>query len=124
MSLTNGEILTGAFGMTEVSTEVLIATGVLTVSAGGLVIVGAESGTADDLATVNMTTGLLIAGYQVVLFLTATIGDTITIKHNTGNILCSTGADMTLTENTAVMLVRFIGTTNAVVNNKWRVAFA
>lgn len=124
MSLTNGEVLTGAIGMTEVSTEVLIASGVLTVSAGGLVIVGAESGTADDLATVNISTGLLIAGYQVVLFLTATIGDTITIKHNTGNLLCSTGADMTLTENTAVMLVRFIGTTNAVVNNKWRVAFA
>lgn len=124
MSLTNGEVLTGAIGMTEVSTEVLIASGVLTVSAGGLVIVGAESGTADDLVTVNISTGLLIAGYQVVLFLTATIGDTITIKHNTGNLLCSTGADMTLTENTAVMLVRFIGTTNAVVNNKWRVAFA
>lgn len=124
MSLTNGEVLTGAIGMTEVSTEVLIASGVLTVSSGGLVIVGAESGTADDLVTVNISTGLLIAGYQVVLFLTATIGDTITIKHNTGNLLCSTGADMTLTENTAVMLVRFIGTTNAVVNNKWRVAFA
>lgn len=124
MSLTNGEVLTGAIGMTEVSTEVLIASGVLTVSAGGLVVVGAESGTADDLPTVNMTTGLLIGGYQVVLFLTATIGDTITLKHNTGNLLCSTGADMTLTENTAVMLVRFIGTTNAVVNNKWRVAFA
>lgn len=124
MSLTNGEVLTGALGMTEVSAEVLIASGVLTVSAGGLVIVGAESGTADDLATVNISTGLLIAGYQVVLFLTATIGDTITVKHNTGNIFCNTGADMSLTENTAIMLVRFIGTTTAVVNNKWRAAFA
>jgi len=120
MSLTNGEVLTGGFGMTEVSVETLIASGVLTVSAGGLVIVGAESGTADDLATINIGTGVLPAGYQLLLILTATIGDTITIKHNTGNILCNTGADITLTENKMVILQRFIGTANAVVNNKWK----
>lgn len=124
MPLTNGHIETGGYTQTEVSAEVLIASGVLTVSAGGLVIVGAQSGTADDLDTVNIGTGLIASGWQPILYLTATIADTITIKHNTGNLLCSTGADMTLTENTAVQLVRFIGTANAVVNAKWRVAFA
>lgn len=120
MSLTSGEMLTGGYAMTEVSTETLIASGVLTISAGGLCIVGAESGTTDDLDTVNLLTGIMASGYQLMLFLTATIGDTITIKHNTGNILCNTGADISLTENKGVMLIRFIGTTNSVVNNKWR----
>lgn len=120
MSLTNGNVETGGYALMEISAEILIASGVLTVSTGGLIIVGAESGTTDDLATINITTGLLIAGYQLTLYITATIGDTITIKHNTGNILCNTGADISLTENKMVILQRFIGTTNAVVNNKWR----
>lgn len=120
MSLTNGEVVTGGIGLTEVSTEVLIASGVLTVSTGGLIIVGAQSGTADDLDTINLATGIFPAGYQLELALTATIGDTITVKNGTGNIVTNTGADISLTENKMVILRRFIGTTNSVVNNKWK----
>lgn len=105
----------------EPSDETLIASGVLT-AAQDLIVVGAESGTADDLATVNLSTAFAAAcvGYQPVLRLTATIGDTITVKHNTGNILCNSGADMTLTENKVITLVRFVSTTTAKVSNKWR----
>jgi len=120
MALTSGEVVTGGIGLTEVSAEVLIAAGVLTVSAGGLVIVGAESGTTDDLTTINLLTGVFPAGYQLILYLTATIGDVITVKNGTGNIVTNTGADVSLTENKAVMLIRFIGTANSVVNAKWR----
>jgi len=112
---------TGAYFTGDVSTETLIAAGVLTLTADASVIVGAQSGTTDDLDTVTVSISTVPSGYQMVIFMTATIGDTITIKHNTGNLLCNTGADITLTENKAVMLVRFIGTTNSVVNNKWRV---
>lgn len=120
MSLTNGNVETGGYALEEISTEVLIVSGVLTVSSGGLIIVGAESGTTDDLTTINIATGLLNAGYQLTLYLTAAIGDTITIKHNTATILCNTGADISLTENKMAILQRFIGTTNSVVNSKWR----
>lgn len=120
MSLTNGEVVTGGVGLTEVSTEVLLVSDALTVSAGGLVIVGAESGIADNLATINLGTGLFPAGYQLTLYITATIGDTITVKHNTGNIVTNTGADITLTSAKMAILQRFIGTTNSVVTNTWK----
>lgn len=112
-------IQTNAFMPAEATTETLIATGVLT-AAQEMVIVGAQSGTTDDLDTVNPAAGITVSGYVQILYLTATIGDTITIKHNTGNILCNSGSDMTLTENKGAMLVRFINTTNAVANSKWR----
>ena len=112
-------VRTNAFLPAEVTTESLIAAGVLAVSA-EMVIVGAQSGTTDDLDTVNVSDGIAFSGYVQRLYLTATIGDTITVKHNTGNILCNSGADMTLTENKGAMLVRFINTTNATVNSKWR----
>ena len=112
-------IRSNALMPTEVTAETLISGGVLT-AAQEMVIVGAQSGTADDLDTVNPATGITFSGYVQRLYLTATIGDTITVKHNTGNILCNSGSDMTLTENKGVMLVRFINTTNAVANNKWR----
>jgi co-chaperonin GroES (HSP10) len=120
MPLTNGHIEVGGYTLTEVSAEVLLASDTLTVSAGGLVVVGAESGTADNLATINIGTGLIESGWQLTLYLTATIGDTITVKNGSGNIVTNTGADITLTENKMVILQRFIGATNAVVNNKWK----
>ncbi len=118
MPLANGNVETGRYAMTEETTETLLVSDTLTVTDGGLVVVGAESSTADNLATINVTG--LDSGYQLQLTLTATIGDTITIKHNTGNIVTNTGADITLTENKMVILQRFIGTTNSVVNNKWK----
>lgn len=112
-------VRTNAFMPTEVTAETLIATGVLSAEK-EMVIVGAQTGTADDLDTVNVAAGITFSGYVQRLYLTATIGDTITVKHNTGNVLCNSGADITLTENKGVMLVRFINTTNAVANSKWR----
>lgn len=105
----------------EPSDETLIASDILT-AAQSLIVVGAESGTSDNLATVNLSTDFAAAcvGYQPLLYLTATIGDTITIKNGTGNIVCNTGADISLTENKVVMLVRFVSTTTAKVNNKWK----
>ena len=57
-----------------------IATGVITASK-AIVIVQAETGTADDLATIN---GLKI-GQQITLI--ADTGDTITLKDGTGNLV-------------------------------------
>lgn len=115
-------VRTNAFMPSEVTTETLIATGVLTAEK-EMIVVGAQTGVTDDLDTVSIVAGLSYSGYVQILYLTATIGDTITVKHNTGNILCNSGVDITLTENKGVMLVRFINTTNAVANSKWR-AFA
>ena len=119
MSLPSGVAVAGLL-LVEASTETLLSSDTLTVNGGGLTIVGAESGTTDNLATLNIGTNFTLSGNQLIVFLTATIGDSITIKHNTGNIVCNTGADIVMTENMCVMLVRFISTTNAVVNSKWR----
>lgn len=113
----------GAVGFKEATTEILIASGVL-IPVQAITIVGAESGTSDDLDTVTLDSGFAIAtGYPPIIFLTATIGDTVTVKHNTGNILNDTGADLSLTENKCVILVRIIETTNSIANSKWRCAF-
>lgn len=51
-----------------------------------------QSGTADDLDTINGTTD----GQGGVIYVTDFGTDTITIKHNTGNILCVGDADIAL----------------------------
>lgn len=51
-----------------------------------------QSGTSDDLSTINGTT----AGQTGVLYASDYGTDTITIKHNVGNILCMGAADITL----------------------------
>ena len=77
-------------------TILTIATGVITPTQ--LVhAVAAETGTADELATIT-------AQNNRRLILKADTGDTITIKHGTGNITTFSGADITLSGNKIVEL--------------------
>ena len=69
-----------------------------------LTLVAAQSGTADDLAT--MTAG---KGHGDLVILKADSGDTITIKHGTGNIQAFDGADIELSGDSAIAFI-FDGT--------------
>ena len=75
----------------EVATE-------LTISAGAVTFtqlhhkLQPQTGTSDDLDTINGTT----AGQTGVIYASDFGTDTITIKHNTGNILCVGGTDIAL----------------------------
>ena len=80
-----------------------IASGAITLTQ-SLTTVAAESGTADDLAT--MTAG---KGHGDLVILKADAGDTITIKHGTGNITTGGAADIALTGNQAIAFI-FDGT--------------
>lgn len=64
-----------------------------------------ESGTADDLATING----MDAGDILILYVSDKGTDTITIKHGTGNISCSGAADIAFTEGAVICY--FDGTT-------------
>jgi hypothetical protein len=71
-----------------------------------------ESGTADDLDTITATT--IPDGFVLVLAQAAST-NAITFKHNTGNILCSGGADIVMSLNSEIMtLIYSTGLT------KWR----
>lgn len=96
-----------------------VASGVVTIEQGFAVING-EGAANDDIVTITPGTKLTKTSYGQVIYITAKIGQTHLVKHNTGNILCNTGADISLTENKVVMLVKFVTTTTANVNNKWR----
>ena len=74
-----------------------ISTGAITVSA-SLVTINAESGSTDDLDTINGGA----TGY--VLFLRPSGSVTITLKHGTGNINCPNGSDLALQYQRAIML--------------------
>jgi hypothetical protein len=65
--------------------------------------IAAETGTTDDLATINDISSV-DTGYNPVLLLSADTGDTITIKHGTGNILFASGSDFELSGNIWVQL--------------------
>ncbi len=67
----------------------------------GLVKVAAESGTADDLVTINDG----VVGQFIIL--KADTGDTITVKHGTGNILCPDDTDYVLTASSGNILALF-----------------
>ena len=80
-------------------TTLTIAAGSVT-STRTLHTVAAEAGTADDLTTIESAeTGDL-------LILRADAGDTITLRHGTGNILCAGGADLTLDGAKVAYLIR------------------
>lgn len=66
----------------------------------GRVILNAETGTSDDLATI---TGANHAGQ--LLNLQGTVGETITIKDGTGNIHLATGGDVSLSGNDNILMV-------------------
>jgi hypothetical protein len=61
--------------------------------------IAAESGTADDLATINGGSD------GDLLLIQADAGDTITVKHNTGNIMLKASVDFSLTAHQKLMLV-------------------
>lgn len=109
---------TGGFFHKEVTGETLLASDTLTVTQ-SMHVVGAQSGTADDLATITQHADFTFAGYQPVIFLKATTGDTITIKDGTGNIETNTGADVSLTGEKMIMLIRPVGTAITGVTTKW-----
>lgn len=60
-----------------------------------------ESGTADDLDTVSVAAG---TSDGFVVFMTAKVGHTITLKHGTGNIKTQKGFDVLLTDAETVLL--------------------
>jgi len=67
------------------------------------VILAAESGTADDLDSLSGGAVGLVAGDTVVL--RADTGDTITVKHNTGNIHLDGSTDKVLVNGNQLMLI-------------------
>lgn len=85
--------------------ELTIASGVLVFTQSAVTVNG-EGGASDDLVTINPHADATLAGYQSVLWLKAKTGQTITVKHNTGNIALASGADFSLTGEKTLMLVR------------------
>lgn len=96
-----------------------VASGIVTVEQ-SLCVINGEGGANDNIDTITPGDKLTKSLHGQVIWITAKIGQTHLVKHNSGNIMCNTGADISLTENKAVMLVKFVTTTTANVNNKWR----
>jgi len=95
----------------DAATTLTIATGVVTVTQSEHII-AAETGTTDDLDTITVgIVDLTGAGntYRPHLHITADTGDTITLKHGTGNLDFVGGLDVVLTPG-AWLLLRYNGT--------------
>ena len=75
----------------EIATELTISSGAVTFTQLNHKL-QPQTGTADDLDTINGTA----AGQSGVIYASDFGTDTITIKHNTGNILCVGDADIAL----------------------------
>ncbi len=72
----------GVLGFDEPA-EILLSSGVATpINTPTLIVIGAESGTIDEVDTITST------NYQIndILIITATAGDSITLNHATGNL--------------------------------------
>lgn len=81
-----------------------IAAGVATIQQ-CFCILAAQSGTADDLDTITLGSNFGGVGtYRPMVILQADTGDTITVKHNTGNIFLFGAADVVLTGNQILAL--------------------
>lgn len=111
-------VATGGYFHKEVAAETLLVSDALTVTQ-SIMVVGAQSGTADDLATITLHADFTFPGYQPAIYLKATTGDTITIKDGTGNIETNSGSDVSLTGEKMVMLIRPVGTAITGVTAKW-----
>lgn len=99
-----GHVQDGMFGPKNNAAEVLIATGNLTII-DTTTVVGAQTGTADDLANI-LTTETLTEDWAI---LYATVGDTITVKHaatGAGEIHLLGGIDVVLSETKPLILFR------------------
>ncbi len=86
----------------KASTILTLSTDAVTVT-GPYHIIAAQSGTADDLATITASDD------RTLLVIQADTGDTITVKDGTGNIQLNGGADFSLTGD-ATLLLFFDGT--------------
>lgn len=84
--------------LSEASTTLTIASGVITAASASNIVVAAQSGTADDLDTITMS------GTPRLIVLQADAGDTITVKHSTGNIELNGGVDFALSGDKTLML--------------------
>lgn len=100
-------ILTNVLGFTDVST-LTIASGVVTVTQ-TMHVIAAESATSDDLDTINISADIPTASgstnFRTYILLRADSGDTITVKHGTGNISLGSGADYVLSGNKTLQLL-------------------
>lgn len=89
------------------STTETISSGVISTDR-NYVVIAAETGTSDDLDTITSTfDSLSVNGntyYPPVMFI-ADAGDTITIKHGTGNIDLPDDGDITLTDDNYIVLI-------------------
>ena len=85
------------------TTILTIATGVVTVTQ-GFHTIAAESTTTDDLDTINLDSSLNLGTYRPFLALIGDSGDTITVKHGTGNIVLNAAADFSLTASKMILL--------------------
>lgn len=90
--------------------ELTIASGAITVTAGRHLVDTESDGASDDLDTIN---GL--AAGEVVFLTPADAGRTVVVKHGTGNIHCPGGADISLAEGTDGVMVFSPDGTNAIV---------
>ena len=93
-SMVQGEIL-------GPSTTLTISGGVVTLT-GGWHKIAAETGTTDDLDTITPAVGALTPQRIIIR---ADTGDTIAVKHSTGNIELSGAVDISMSGNDQVMLV-------------------
>lgn len=98
-------------GITKSSSYVIETADVYTLASGVatieqcFVILAAESSTSDDLDTITLGTRFGgIGTYRPCIIIQADTGDTITVKHNAGNIFLYGAADITLTGNQVLML--------------------
>jgi hypothetical protein len=85
------------------ATTLTIASGVITVIQVKHII-AAQTGTTDDLDTINVDS-TIGAGYEGIIILKADAGDTITLKHETGNISLPGGFDINLTGEALLIMV-------------------
>lgn len=88
-------------GEVELSTIAFAAATLLTIDSGVITItqskhtLAAESGVTDELATITIDININ-PGYEGIVVLQADTGDTITLKHGTGNIDLTSGMDFIL----------------------------
>ncbi len=86
--------------------ELFGASSILTISGGVVTLTGAfhviaaQTSTTDDLDTITQAVGALT---PQLIVLQADSGDTITVKHGTGNIQTRTGLDLTLSDAIALL---------------------
>lgn len=100
-------ILTNLLGLKDASI-LTIATGVITITQ-TMHTVAAESSTTDDLDTINISANVPTTvgsdTFRSYILLRADTGDTITVKHGTGNITLASATDYVLSGSKTLQLL-------------------